>query len=289
MSLKKGGLGKGLDAIFSENDTENKSAEFLRISEIEPNRSQPRSEFVEESLAELADSISQHGELQPLLVRPLKNGSYQIVAGERRWRASRMAGITEVPVIIRDFSDVEVMEIALIENLQREDLSAVEEAKGYRALMDTHDFTQEQVSKSVGKSRSVIANALRLLSLPESVLKMVSDNFLSSGHARTLLSLNNKKEIEKIAQKVIEEGLSVRELEKICKNLNEPKLETKIKKIENRTPFFDEIEICLKEELGRKVKVNSYNEKRKKGILEIEFYDEQDLATIARRLGGMAD
>ena len=284
MSSKRSGLGKGLDAIFSDNDIDSKSVSTLRISEIEPNRSQPRSDFDEEALAELADSISQHGVLQPLLVRPLTEGGYQIVAGERRWRASRMAGIKEVPVVIKDLSDIEVMELALIENLQREDLSPIEEAKGYRALMDTYKFTQEQVSKSVGKSRSVVANSLRLLSLPDSVLKMVSENKISSGHARTLLSLNNKENIEKVAQTVVEKDLSVRELEKLCKQINEPKAAKK--NIQKRLPFFDEIEICLKEELGRKIKVKTYGSKKKKGVVEIEFYNENDLADIASRLAG---
>ena len=284
MSLKKGGLGKGLDAIFSDNDIDSKSVSTLRISEIEPNRSQPRSDFDEEALAELADSISQHGVLQPLLVRPISDGGYQIVAGERRWRASRMAGLREVPVVIKELSDIEVMEIALIENLQREDLSPIEESKGYKALMDNYGFTQEQVAKSVGKSRSVIANALRLLSLPESVLRMVAENKISSGHARTLLSLNNKENIEKVANLIIEKGLSVREVEKLCKQMNEPK--HRKKETQKRLPFFDEIEICLKEELGRKIKVKTYDSKKQKGIVEIEFYNENDLADIASRLAG---
>ena len=165
---KKSGLGKGLDAIFAENGTEesNRSAEELKLSDLEPNRGQPRKDFDDETLAELADSISQHGILQPLLVRPIFGGGYQIVAGERRWRAARMAGLTTVPAIIRELDDEQVMEIALIENLQREDLSPLEEAMGYQSLMDSYDMTQEEVAKIVGKSRSAVANVLRLLKLP---------------------------------------------------------------------------------------------------------------------------
>ena len=174
MSKKFGGLGKGLDTIFAENETEDSnSSVMLKISEIEPNRSQPRKDFDENSLSDLAQSISQHGLLQPLLVRPLPIGGYQIVAGERRYRACRMAGLTEVPVTIRELSDTETMELALIENLQREDLSPIEEALGYKALIDEHGFSQEEVATSVGKSRPAIANSLRILKLPDSVLEYV--------------------------------------------------------------------------------------------------------------------
>ena len=173
MAVKKGGLGKGLSAIFLENENESLGSTVLPVSEIEPNRSQPRRDFDEESLRELADSIAAHGVLQPLLVRPLAEGGYQLVAGERRWRASRMAGLFEVPVIIREMTDSEMMQIAMIENLQRENLNPVEEAMGYRMLIDEYHLTQEEISKSVGKSRPVIANALRILSLPKEILDMV--------------------------------------------------------------------------------------------------------------------
>ena len=190
MAKKIGGLGKGLNAIFIENDSEdNNSSITLKISEIEPNRTQPRKEFDEKALSELAESISQHGLLQPLLVRPLPLGGYQIVAGERRYRACRMAGLTEVPVTIRELSDSEAMEIALIENLQREDLTALEEALGYKALMDDYGFSQEEVATSVGKSRPAIANSLRLLKLPESVMEYLKDGRISAGHARALHTL----------------------------------------------------------------------------------------------------
>ena len=198
MSAKKGGLGKGLDAIFIENDTENKNSVMLKILEIEPNREQPRNDFDEKALAELADSISQHGVLQPLLVRPISADCYQIVAGERRWRASRMAGLSEVPAIIKELSDSEVMEIALIENLQRENLSPVEEALGYKSLIETYNLTQDEVAKTVGKSRSAITNAIRLLSLPQSVIDLLSEGVLTAGHARALLTLKTCEDIEKV-------------------------------------------------------------------------------------------
>lgn len=278
MSQKKGGLGKGLDLIFMENDTQNGNGVVtLKISEIEPNRTQPRKEFNEEALAELADSISQHGVLQPLLVRPIADGGYQIVAGERRWRASRMAGISEVPVIIKEMSDKDVMEIALIENLQREDLSPIEEAMGYQTLMDIYSFTQDEVAKTVGKSRPAIANALRLLNLPKEILKMVSEGRVSAGHARTLLSIKDEDSMKKVAKIIAEEGVSVRELERLVKKYNEEK-EIKSKVAKKRNSYFDEVELALKQHLGRKVKVST--SAKNKGVLQIEFYGESDLANL---------
>ena len=284
MSIKKGGLGKGLDAIFIENDTENKSSVMLKISEIEPNKNQPRTEFDEEALTDLADSIAQHGVLQPLLVRPIAGeDGYQIVAGERRWRASRMAGLTEVPAIIRELSDSEVMEIALIENLQRENLSPIEEALGYKSLIENYSFTQEEVAKTVGKSRAAVANAIRLLSLPQSILNLLSEGSLTAGHARALLSLKSQDEMEKVAKKAVEDFLSVRELEKLCKDIIEKTSaeKKKIKFAKKRNPFYDEVEIALKTSLGRRVKVKEKTHKNK-GILEIEFYNKEDLADLAR-------
>lgn len=278
MATKKRGLGKGLDAIFAENDTEERdSAIAIKISDIEPNREQPRKDFNEAALAELADSISQHGILQPLLLRPILGGGYQIVAGERRWRAARMAGLSEVPAIIREMSDSEVMELALIENLQREDLNPLEEAQGYRSLMDTFGFTQDEVSKTVGKSRPAIANALRLLNLPPKIQKMVNDGELSAGHARTLLSFENKDEMQKAANLAAEKGISVRELEKISKKANEKSVkEIKVRKI---IPYFSEVELALNEHLGRKVQVSG---NKKRGVLQIEFYGEQDLSDLVK-------
>lgn len=286
MVAKKGGLGKGLEAIFIENDMEPQNSVKLKISEIEPNRDQPRNDFDEEALAELAESIAQHGVLQPILVRPVSGDCYQIVAGERRWRASRMAGLTEVPVIIRELTDQEVMEIALIENLQREDLSPIEEALGYKSLMDTYEFTQDDVAKTVGKSRSAISNAIRLLSLPQSVIDLISEGVLSSGHARPLLTLRTFEEIEVMAKKAAEEELSVREVERLCKDYLEncANKKKKARVVKKRNPFFDEVEISLKEALGRRVKVKD-KPRKNKGILEIEFYDNDDLAHIAKCLG----
>ena len=284
MSIKKGGLGKGLDAIFIENDTENKSSVMLKISEIEPNKNQPRTEFDEEALTDLADSIAQHGVLQPLLVRPIAGeDGYQIVAGERRWRACRMAGLTEVPAIIRELSDSEVMEIALIENLQRENLSPIEEALGYKSLIENYSFTQEEVAKTVGKSRAAVANAIRLLNLPQLILNLLSEGSLTAGHARALLSLKSQDEMEKVAKKAVEDFLSVRELEKLCKDILEKTSaeKKKIKFAKKRNPFYDEVEIALKTSLGRRVKVKEKTHKNK-GILEIEFYNKEDLADLAK-------
>ncbi len=284
MAAKKGGLGKGLSAIFMENESEDSNSTVtLKISELQPNREQPRREFDEKSLAELADSISQHGILQPLLVRPFLDGGYQIVAGERRFRAARMAGLTEVPVVIRDLSDSETMQLALIENLQREDLTPVEEAKGYKQLMDSYGLKQEEVSRVVGKSRPAIANALRLLALPEDILQLISDGKLSAGHGRTLLSFKNPQEMEKAARLASTEDISVRELERLAKKSNKALENADVKKIyEKKLSYYGEVELALKEHLGRKIKVNG-NEK--KGVLEIEFYGKDDLTYIAKLLG----
>lgn len=229
MSKKFGGLGKGLDTIFAENETEDSnSSVMLKISEIEPNRSQPRRDFDENSLSDLAQSISQHGLLQPLLVRPLPIGGYQIVAGERRYRACRMAGLTEVPVTIRELSDTETMELALIENLQREDLSPIEEALGYKALIDEHGFSQEEVATSVGKSRPAIANSLRILKLPDSVLEYVKQDKISAGHARALLMLDN----EKICLNL--RNLSIKKIYRFVRRKNLQRKSRKLRKILNR-------------------------------------------------------
>nr|WP_319489584.1 ParB/RepB/Spo0J family partition protein [uncultured Caproiciproducens sp.] len=281
MAIKKGGLGKGLDAIFAENDTETRNtAVALKISDIEPNRAQPRKDFNDEALAELADSISQHGVLQPLLVRPIFGGGYQIVAGERRWRAARMAGITEVPAMIREMSDNEVMELALIENLQREDLNPLEEAQGYQSLIETYGLTQEEVSKTVGKSRPTVANALRLLNLPQPILDMVNSGTLSAGHARTLLSFQNPAEMLKAAKLAVEQGISVRELEKMSKKANDQSgIKQQKPKAKKRIRYFSEVELALNEHLGRKVQVSGT---KKRGILQIEFYGEQDLGDLVK-------
>ncbi|HCW79690.1 MAG TPA: stage 0 sporulation protein J [Ruminococcaceae bacterium] len=272
---RKRGLGKGLDAIFAENDTEEHTAMMLKTSELEPNRNQPRRSFNEQALAELADSISKHGVLQPLLVRPLVSGGYQIVAGERRWRAARMAGIDEVPAVVRDMSEEEVMEVALIENLQREDLNPLEEAEGYQSLMKTYGMTQDDVAKTVGKSRPAVTNALRLLSLPPEVKKLVESGTISAGHARTLLSFPDEKSMEE-GLNAAKEGASVRELEKMTqKASDEPREKTKPRKIR----YYEEAELALKEHLGRKVSISGT---KKRGMLQIEFYGQDDLADIMK-------
>lgn len=284
MAAKKGGLGKGLDAIFMENTTENSNHTItLKISEMEPNRTQPRKDFSDEAMAELADSISRHGVLQPLLVRPLAGGGYQIVAGERRWRACRMAGVSEVPVVIRELSDSEVMELALIENLQREDLSPVEEALGYQTLIEQYQFTQDEVSKTVGKSRPAVTNALRLLSLPQDILDWVAQGKLSAGHARTLLSFPDEESMRIAAKLVLEQGISVRQLEKLAQKAGEQPSSPQADKRKRRSTFYDEVELSLNEHLGRRVKVS--NKAKNKGVLEIEFYSEDDLSELARLLG----
>lgn len=281
MAKKLGGLGKGLNAIFIENDSEdNNGSVTLKISEIEPNRSQPRKEFEEKALSELAESISKHGLLQPLLVRPLPLGGYQIVAGERRYRACRMAGITEVPVIIRELGDTETMEIALIENLQREDLTPIEEALGYQVLIDEHGFSQEEVAQSVGKSRPAIANSLRLLKLPQSILDLVSDGKISAGHARALLTLEDERLMQELAEEIIKKDLSVRQVEKICKQKPKPEKE---EVSEKKPSFYSMVELALNESLGRKIKV-SKNKGKQGGILQIEFYSDEELTELSNKL-----
>lgn len=281
MAKKLGGLGKGLNAIFIENDSETEGGTVtLKISEIEPNRTQPRKEFDEQALSELAESISQHGLLQPLLVRPLTLGGYQIVAGERRYRASRMAGLTEVPVIIKELTDTETMEIALIENLQREDLSPVEEALGYKALIDEHGFSQEEVAKSVGKSRPAIANALRLLKLPDNIMEYLKDGKISAGHARTLLTLENEELMTELADEIVAKDLSVRQVEKICKK--KPTVQ-KEEKPEKKPSFYSMVELALSESLGRKISV-SKSKGKQGGVLQIEFYSDEELTELSNKL-----
>lgn len=281
MSKKFGGLGKGLDTIFAENETEDSnSSVMLKISEIEPNRSQPRKDFDENSLSDLAQSISQHGLLQPLLVRPLPIGGYQIVAGERRYRACRMAGLTEVPVTIRELSDTETMELALIENLQREDLSPIEEAFGYKALIDEYGFSQEEVATSVGKSRPAIANSLRILKLPDSVLEYVKQDKISAGHARALLMLDSEEDMLELAELIYKKDLSVRQAEKLAKKKPEVEEDTQP---ERKPSFYSMVELALNESLGRKIKVNK-NKGKQGGVLQIEFYSDEELTELSNKL-----
>ena len=289
MAAKKGGLGRGLDALFADNSIEeiaSTSAVKLKIMDIEPNRDQPRKIFDEDALAELADSIAKHGVIQPLLVRPMPDGSYQLVAGERLWRASRMAGLTEVPVVIKELSDDEAMALALIENLQREDLNAIEEAQGIKALMDTLSLTQDEAAERVGKSRPAVANALRLLKLPDSVIALVSDGKLSPGHARALLGFKDEQDIIETADLIIEKGLTVRDVEKLVKKRNkEPKAE---KPAARRASYYDEVELALTDFLGRKVKVGTKPGKES-GVLEIDFFDKDDLTRLADALKSLGD
>ena len=278
MAGKKGGLGKGLDAIFAENDVEGgQAAMLLRLEEIEPNRSQPRREFDEGALQELAESIRRHGVLQPLLVRPIFSGGYQIVAGERRWRAARIAELKEIPAVVREMSDSEVMQLALIENLQREDLNPLEEAQGYQSLIETYGMTQEEVAGTVGKSRPAVANALRLLNLPEKIRAMVEKGSLSAGHARALLSFPDEAQMLEAA-KAAADGASVRQIEKMAQRANS---RPKTKKTSSRVKFYEETELALREDLGRKVHVTGT---AKRGLLQIEFYGQDDLAELIRRI-----
>ena len=282
MAKKQSGLGKGLGALMLENSVEEMTpTNTLPLNEIVPNKEQPRKTFDEGALQELADSITQHGVLQPLLVRPLPAGGYQLVAGERRWRASRMAGLKEVPVVIKELSDVETMEIAIIENLQREDLNPIEEAEGLQALIDRCGFTQEELAVSVGKSRPAIANSLRLLKLPQEVRDMTRDGKISAGHARALLAFDNEAMIYEAAESIIRNNLTVRDVERLAKMAEKTGV-TSGKRTKRRDSFYDEVELSLTEVLGRRVKV--YNG-RGKGTLEIEFYSAEDLKDLANKLG----
>ncbi len=280
MASKKGGLGKGFSDLFLDNAAEalqSENAVTLPIGEIEPDRSQPRRVFDEIALGELANSIREHGVLQPLLVRPVSDGSYRIVAGERRWRAAREAGLTEVPVVIKALTDAEAAEIALVENLQREDLNAIEEAEGIRRLMDEFGMTQERTAERLSKSRPAVANALRLLSLPEAVRQYVIDGSLSAGHARTLLGLKDPEKTEETAKQVIEERLSVRQTEALVKKLNQPPRAPVPKKLGEK--FFEETGLALSSALQRRVHVSGGENG---GKLEIEFFDREDLMKLIR-------
>lgn len=278
LNNKNTGLGKGLDAIFMENSIENTDNVMqMSISDIVVNNAQPRSDFDSTALQELSQSIAKHGVLQPLLVRPVEDKKYQVIAGERRLRAGKLAGLTEVPVVIRDVSDSEMMEMALVENLQREDLSVIEEALGYKTLIDKYNFTQEDIAQTIGKSRPTISNTLRLLNLPTKTLDLLKTGKISSGHAMALLSLKDVDEIEKMSDIIAKRGLSVRQVENICKKTkNSPN-----KKADSldKNIFFATIESSLKQNLGRWVEIT--NRKNKKGILKIEFNDENDLEHLA--------
>lgn len=277
--MAKGGLGSGLDFLFDDNAADVQVKKTVRMSEIEPNRSQPRKNFSEESIAALADSIQQYGILQPILVRPNADG-YQIVAGERRWRAARMLGLDEVPVIIKELSDLEAMQIALIENLQRENLNPIEEALGYKELMETYGMTQDNVSKTVGRSRSTVANALRLLQLDEEIQGYIESGQLSSGHAKALLSISNLELRKKTAEKAARGLLTVRAIEKIAAEEASIQPEPYVPDAYTKN-YFKEVELSLAESLKRGVSVK-YGQN--KGTLTLDFYDEDDLNALAERL-----
>ncbi len=281
MAVKKSGLGRGFDAIFADNSLEDLSANSgavkVKLIDIEPNRDQPRKVFDESALNDLADSIAQHGVLQPLLVRPMADGGYQLVAGERRWRASRLAGLTEVPVVIKDLTDSQVAELALVENLQRENLNPMETANGFKELGDKFGYTQDEISKIVGCSRSAVANALRLLTLTDEVQELVSNGELSQGHAKAILSVEDKSYQTELAKLVVKEGLSVRETERLARKASqEPSTGKRVKK---RNPYYDEVELALSDVLKRKVTVTKSS---KKGSLEIEFFDDNDLKKLLK-------
>ena len=288
MAAKKGGLGKGLDALLMDNAMEEispTSAVKLKIMDIEPNRDQPRKDFAEDALAELADSIEKYGVLQPLLVRPFGENSYQLIAGERRWRAARLAGLTEVPVVIREMTDEEAAALSLIENLQREDLNPVEEAFGYRKLMEDFSLTQEEAAEKVGKSRPAVANALRLLKLPAEVLDLVRAGKISAGHARALLAFPTEQEMTETANLIMEKGISVRETERLAKKASKPKKDAP--KPARRIPYYEQIELTLTEALCRKVRIQ--NGKNDTGTLEIAFNSKEDLERIAHALHGLEE
>jgi len=275
------GLGKGLEALFVDNATETgRGSMEIAIAEIEPDRRQPRSDFGEDSLAELADSIREHGVLQPLLLRPLPGGGYKIIAGERRFRAAHAAGLNTVPAIVRDFSEQRAREAALVENLQREDLNPVEEALGYQSLLDGYGLTQEEAAKSVGKSRSTVANALRLLSLPEHTLRLLSGGAITTGHAKALLALSSE-DIDSVADKITAQGLSVREVESMVRQ--KQKGRERVKRQVTPDSAAAEVEIALREALGVEVRVRYI---KGGGTLSIDFYSKEQLYEFANKLGG---
>ncbi len=283
MAAKKGGLGRGLSSLFEETASfaqdDKDQVSSLRLAEIMPDKNQPRKHFDETALNELATSILEHGVLQPIVVRPVAPSGYSIIAGERRWRAARIAGLTEIPAIVRQLTDAQAMEIALIENLQREDLDPVEEAMGYRQLMDRCGYTQEAAAAKLGRSRSAVANSLRLLNLSEKTLELLRSGELSAGHAKAVLSLDSRAKQDEAAAYIAEKGLSVREAEALCKSLaKEPRRKQEI----FRPAFPSEVELSLAERLGTEVKVQY---KDGKGSLQVHFYSDEQLKEFANLLG----
>ena len=282
MAARKGGLGRGLESLFEDAARDVGGAvSTLPLGEIEPDKNQPRKEFDEAGLAELAGSIARHGLLQPIAVRATAEGAYRIIAGERRWRAARMAGLSEVPVVVKDVGEAEAMELALVENLQREDLDPVEEAMGYRQLMDKCGLTQEQAAEKVGKSRSAVANSLRLLNLPAEVLALVREGKLSAGHAKAILGLADGDRQAQAAKTAVEAGLNVRQTEALCRKL--ARGPAKPKPAPDRPPLAGEVELALRQALGSEVKVDYKNGR---GSLTVHFYSDEQLTAFANLLGG---
>ncbi len=287
MAKKSKGLGRGLGALLNTDEavkiensqgSDDKGILELKISEVEPNKAQPRSHFDDDALKSLSDSIKEYGVLSPIVVSKNENGFYMIIAGERRWRAAKLAGLKKIPAIIKEYDDKETMEIALIENLQREDLNPIEEAEGFKELMEIYKLTQEEVSKKMGKSRSAVANSVRLLSLPEKVRKMLINKEISSGHARAILSLNDEKVMLSVAEKIINEGLNVRQTENIVsKLLKEPKKKEINKNDEELLRYLSSLEKNLGSHLGTKVKIHHG---KSKGKIEIEYYSNEDFERI---------
>ena len=287
MTAKRGGLGKGLDSLIKENKTAKHTAPvkkevvnagpiMMKINDVEPNRDQPRKHFEEDALLELADSIKQFGILQPLIVQK-RNDYYEIIAGERRWRAAKQAGIKEIPVIIKEYTDQEIVEISLIENIQRENLNPIEEAMAYKRLLEEFDLKQDEVAERVSKSRTAVTNSMRLLKLSERVQQMIVDDMISTGHARALLALDDEEQQYILANKIFDEKLSVRETEKLVKALKNPKKEVKVQKQEHMF-VYDNLEEHLKNIIGTKVSVNQ--KANGKGKIEIEYYSEEELERI---------
>ena len=281
MAIKRG-LGRGLDALYDNTEAaeaEQKDLIELRISMIEPNHDQPRKDFDEDALITLSNSIAEHGIIQPIIVSPSENGFYKIIAGERRWRAAKMAGLREIPAIVRTYEKQKAAEVAMLENLQREDLNPIEEAEGYKNLMENFGLTQESLSRSLGKSRSAIANSVRILSLPQNIIDMVRNGLISEGHARTLLSIEDDAEKQRLAEEIINGKLSVRDTEKIA---GEKKTAKKIADKKEISPEIKEMEKRLSDNFGSKVKIIPG---RKKGKIEIEYYGNDDFTRIMEKLG----
>ena len=288
MAKKTGGLGRDFYSIFDDNILEASKgvAENIRISDIEPRRDQPRKTFEREALEVLADSIAAYGVLQPIIVRanPISEGTYEIIAGERRWRASKMAGLTEIPAVIFDGDELKAAQVALIENVQREDLNPVEEAMGYGALIERFGLTQEQVAKQVGKSRPAIANMLRLLELPTEVLEMLRDGAISSGHARALLGLRGEELIIESAQKIIDKAMSVREVEAMVQRINNLRTEPEEERVHPQIKaHMKELEHRAMSSLGRKVRISRSSHKK---VVELTYSDDEDLEALLTSLCG---